>query len=189
LSNPEQQRKGGNEITTYHETYPGHHLQIGIQNDIEGLHPISRLIRFASFSEGWARYSEQLAEEMGLYESKAALIERNAWPSRGMVVDPGVHLKGWTKDQAITFIMEAGWSESVALNVYYRILVWPAQLTSYDAGGEEIKALRRLAEDRLKQDFDIKEFHTKILENGSIPLIDLRAIIQEWLDEKLHKTK
>jgi uncharacterized protein (DUF885 family) len=68
-------------------------------------------------------------------------------------------------------------------------LVWPAQLTSYDVGGEEIKALRRLAEERLKQDFDIKEFHTKILENGSIPLIDLRAIIQEWLDKKLLKAK
>jgi uncharacterized protein (DUF885 family) len=187
LNNPEQQRKGSNEILIYHETYPGHHLQIGIQNDIEGLHPISRLVLIASFCEGWARYSEQLAEEMGLYESKTALIQRNAGPARGMVVDPGVHLKGWTKDQAITFMMEAGWSESVALNVYHRILVWPAQLTSYDVGGEEIKALRRLAEERLKQDFNIIEFHTKILENGSIPLINLRVIIQEWIDKKLVK--
>lgn len=181
LKNPEAQQKGRNEILVFHEVYPGHHLQIGIEKDIEGLHPISNLIRLGSYVEGWARYSEQLAEEMGLYQSKAAMINRRAWPARGMVVDPGVHLFGWTKEQAITYIMESGWGKEDALAIYQRIIIDPAQLTSYDVGGEEIKSLRILAEKKLGQRFDIKEFHAKILENGKLPLSALRSIIEEWI--------
>lgn len=184
LNNPEQQQKGTNERLTYHEAYPGHHLQIGIEKDIIGLHPISKLIGFGSYGEGWARYSEQLAEEMGLYQNKSALILRRAWPSRGMVVDPGLHLKGWTKKQAITYMMESGMNEASALSLYHRIIIWPSQLTSYDVGGEEIKALRKLAKERLSEKFDIKEFHSKILENGSIPLNALRKTIEIWIETK-----
>ena len=101
-----------------------------------------------------------------------------------MVVDPGIHLYNWTKEQAINFIMESGENEDFALSLYHRIIIWPAQLTSYDVGGEEIKALRRIAENKLGQNFDIKEFHSKILENGAIPLSALRKIIDEWIDEK-----
>lgn len=184
LTNPKQQKRSSNEKLTFHEAYPGHHLQIGIEKDIEGLHPVSKLIGFGSYVEGWARYSEQLAEEMGLYESKSALISRRAWPSRGMVVDPGLHLMGWTKDEAIAFMMESGSNEAAALSLYHRIIIWPAQLTSYDVGGEEIKALRILAEKNLGEKFDIKEFHSKILENGSIPLSALRSTINEWIEKK-----
>lgn len=184
LNNPSQQQKGDNEKLTFHEAYPGHHLQIGIEKDIDDIHPISKLTFFGSYSEGWARYSEQLAEEMGLYQNKSALIDRRAWPARGMVVDPGVHLNGWTKEQAVEYMMESGMNEDRATSVYHRSIVWPAQLTSYDVGGEEIKALRKLAEEKLRDDFDIKKFHTKILENGSIPLIPLRYIIEDWINKK-----
>lgn len=184
LNNPKQQKRGSNETLVFHETYPGHHLQIGIEKDIAGLHPISKLIGFVSYAEGWARYSEQLAEEMGLYESKSALISRRAWPSRGMVVDPGLHLMDWTKEEAISFMMESGLNKEDALSLYHRIIIWPAQLTAYDVGGEEIKALRKLAEEKLGDNFDIKEFHSKILENGSIPLNALRTSINEWIDIK-----
>lgn len=184
LKNPKEQKKSNNETLTFHEAYPGHHLQIGIEKDIKGLHPISKIIDFGSYVEGWARYSEQLAEEMGLYESKLALIRRRAWPSRGLVVDPAIHTKGWSKEQAIAFMMESGQSAEVALSLYHRSIVWPAQLTSYDTGGEEIKALRKMAEEKMGEQFDIKEFHSKILENGSIPLSSLRHNINEWVKSK-----
>ena len=184
LNNPETQKKSQNQKLTFHEAYPGHHLQIGIQKDLKDLHPISKFIEFGSYVEGWARYSEQLAEEMNLYKTKPALISRRAWPSRGMVVDPGLHVKNWTKEEAIAFMMESGITEHDALNFYYRIIVWPAQLTSYDVGGEEIKALRTLSKERLGKEFDIKEFHKIILENGSIPLGALRNRVTEWLDMK-----
>ena len=182
LNNPAKQQKGKNEVLSYHEAYPGHHLQIGIERDLKNLHPISKLISFTSYIEGWARYSEQLAEEMGLYQNISALISRRAWPARGMVIDPGVHLKNWTKEQTLDYIMESGFNEEIANSLYQRIVVMPAQLTSYDVGGEEIKALRRLAEKELGSDFDIKVFHEKILENGAIPLSGLRTVIEDWID-------
>ena len=181
LKNPKAQKRSSNETLTFHEAYPGHHLQIGIEKDIKGLHLVSKFIGFGSYVEGWARYSEQLAEEMGLYESTLALIRRRAWPSRGLVVDPALHTKGWTKAQAIEFMMESGMSSESALSLYHRIIIWPAQLTSYDAGGEEIKALRKMAEAQLGDNFNIKEFHSKILENGSIPLNALRMTIEDWI--------
>lgn len=185
LKNPKQQKKGANERLTFHESYPGHHLQIGIEKDLQGMHPVSKLISFSSYIEGWGRYSEQLAEEMGLYESKAALIGRRAWPARGMVVDPGLHLMNWTKEEVINYIMEARpGDEDGALHIYHRIIIWPAQLTSYDVGGEEIKALRKMAKNKLGDKFDIKEFHSKVLENGTIPLSALRTVINEWVATK-----
>ena len=80
-------------------------------------------------------------------------------------------------------------NQSTATSLYHRIIVSPAQLTSYDMGGEEIKALRKLAEEKLKASFDIKEFHNKVLENGSIPLSALRSVIEQWIGEKLTTTK
>ena len=184
LNDATSQKKGQNEILTFHEAYPGHHVQIGIQKDIKDLPSISKLLWFGSYIEGWARYSEKLAEEMDLYKSKTALISRRAWPSRGMVVDPGIHLMHWTKQEAVDFMKESGMKESDALILYYRIIVWPAQLTSYDVGGEEIKSLRKLFEQRLGKAFDIRDFHTKILENGSIPLGALRSQVTDWLATK-----
>lgn len=181
LKNLKQQKKSDNEILTVHEAYPGHHLQLGIAKDIKGLHPVSKFIEFGSYVEGWARYSEQLAEEMGLYESKLSLIRRRAYMPRGFVFDTGLHTKDWSKEQVISYIMESGMSADMALTLYQRSIVWPAQLTSYDAGGEEIKALRIMAEEKLGKNFNIKEFHTKILENGSIPLSSLRTTIEEWI--------
>lgn len=125
-----------------------------------------------------------MQEQMNLYKTKTALINRISWPSRGMIVDPGIHLNGWSKLEAINFITQSGINESDALSFYYRIIVWPAQLTSYDVGGEEIKSLRKLANERFGNTFDIKVFHTKILENGSIPLVPLRSQVIDWLETK-----
>ena len=178
------QSRGNAEATAFHEAWPGHHLQVATAQAVEGLHPITRIIWFAGPGEGWARYSEALAEEMGLYSTRSGPILRRAWPARGMVVDPGIHLYGWTREQAIEFMLEAGrFSEERVDEMVDRIAILPGQLTAYDSGGLEIIALRNIAEDRLGEDFDIREFHDRILENGTIPLIDLRAHIERWLDE------
>jgi uncharacterized protein (DUF885 family) len=185
LHKPEDQSRGNAEATAFHEAWPGHHLQVATAQAVEGMHPVTRIIWFSGPGEGWARYSEALAEEMGLYQSATGPILRRAWPARGMVVDPGIHLYGWTREEAIEFMIESGrFPLSSGDSMVDRIAILPGQLTAYDSGGLEILALRRLAEETLGDDFDIREFHDRVLENGTIPLEYLRAHIEGWLAEK-----
>ena len=183
LYQPEEQSRGNAESTAFHEAWPGHHLQVAVAKSIEGLHPVTQIIWFSGPGEGWARYSEALAEEMGLYETTTGPIRRRAWPARGMVVDPGIHLLGWTREQAIAFMMESGrFPETMGDDLVDRIAILPGQLTAYDSGGLEILALRREAEAALGDAFDIREFHQRVLEHGTIPLPALRAHIERWID-------
>jgi uncharacterized protein (DUF885 family) len=178
----EEQSRGRAEITAFHEAWPGHHLQMATSDAVEGPHPIANIIQFSGPVEGWGRYSEALAEEMGLYTSVTGPIFRRTWPARGMVVDPGIHLFGWTREQAIEYMSESGrFPESMYDDLVDRIAIWPGQLTAYDSGDLEIVALRRQAEVTLGDRFDIREFHEKVLENGSIPLGYLRQHIEAWL--------
>ena len=155
---------------------------MAVAQSVEGLHPVTRIIWFSGPGEGWARYSEALAEEMGLYTTTTGPIKRRAWPARGMVVDPGIHLFGWTREEAIEFMMESGrFPESMGDQMVDRIAILPGQLTAYDSGGLEILALRREAEQAMGDDFDVREFHDKVLENGTIPLVQLLAHIDEWI--------
>jgi len=184
LFEPEEQSRGNAEAVAFHEAWPGHHLQVAVGQSVEGLHPITQIIWFSGPGEGWARYAEALAEEMGLYETTTGPIQRRAWPARGMVVDPGIHLFGWTREEAIEFMMESGrFGESISEQMVDRIAILPGQLTAYDSGGLEILALRKMAEDAMGKDFDIREFHDRILENGTIPLLQLRAHIEAWIGD------
>jgi uncharacterized protein (DUF885 family) len=183
LHDPQGQSRGNAEGTAFHETWPGHHLQVAFAKAIEGLHPVTEIIWFSGPGEGWARYSEALAEEMGLYVTTTGPIKRRAWPARGMVADPGIHLFGWTREQAIEFMMEAGrFPDSMGDQLVDRIAILPGQLTAYDSGGLEILALRQQAEDALGGDFDLREFHDRVLENGTIPLPALRAHVERWIE-------
>ena len=185
LDKPEDQSRGNAETVAFHEAWPGHHLQVAFGKAIEGLHPVTEIIWFSGPGEGWARYSEALAEEMGLYMTTTGPIKRRAWPARGMVVDPGIHLFNWTREEAIEFMMEAGrFPDSMGDEMVDRIAILPGQLTAYDSGGLEILALRREAEKALGDDFDIREFHDRVLENGTIPLPALRSHIERWLASK-----
>jgi uncharacterized protein (DUF885 family) len=182
LHRPEEQTRSGAETTAFHETWPGHHLQVAISQEIEGLHPVTKLVWFSGPGEGWARYSETLSYEMGLYRTITGPIARLAWPARGMVVDPGIHIMGWTREQAIEFMGHAGRMTDKELDdMVDRIAILPGQLTAYDSGGLEIFALRELARDQLGEAFDIREFHDRILENGTVPLTALRAHIEAWI--------
>ncbi len=183
LHEPKKQSRGDAEATAFHEAWPGHHLQVAVGQAVEGLHPISQIIWFSGPGEGWARYSEGLAEEMGLYESTSGPIRRRAWPARGMVVDPGIHLFGWTREEAVAFMVESGrFDEERGNEMVDRIAILPGQLTAYDSGGLEILALRKQAEEALGNDFNIREFHDRVLENGTIPLTQLRAHIEAWIE-------
>lgn len=170
------------EITAFHEGYPGHHLQVSLVQEQTSAHPITRLVGNAGFIEGWARYAEALAEEAGLYSSPYARANRRLWPSRGMVVDPGIHLFGWTREQAVAFLVESGrFGEREAQAGVDRIAGWPAQLTAYDTGAIEIFALREQAERELGAKFDLRAFHDVVLGSGAITLPMLRQKVESWI--------
>lgn len=180
----ENETRGGAEITAVHEGYPGHHMQISFATATAS-GPVSNLLWNSAYGEGWARYSEGLAEEVGIYETDYALMTRRLWPARGMVVDPGLHLMGWSRERAIEFVRASGrFAGPEAEDLVDRIAVWPGQLTAYDSGALEIMALRREAEQALGQRFDLREFHARVLEPGMIPLTALRRHIEGWIAAK-----
>jgi len=183
LYQPEAQSKGRAEATAFHEVWPGHHMQVAVAQSIENLHEITRLVWFSGMGEGWARYAEGLADEAGFYSTQAGPILRLAWPARGMVVDPGIHIFGWTREQAMDFMRESGrMTEQQLDDMVDRIAILPGQLTAYDSGGLEILALRSLAETEMGENFDIRAFHDTVLENGTLPLTVLRQQVERWIE-------
>ncbi len=170
------------EITVVHETVPGHFLQKALAAKLQTPTKLSRFVENAAYSEGWARYAEALAEEGGIYDTDAAAILRRMWPARGMVVDPGLHVFHWTRQRAIDYMMESGRFTADEANDYVdRIAVMPGQLTAYDSGGLEIMALRAEAESKLGKRFELRAFNQAVLEEGVVPLGELRAHIFDWI--------
>lgn len=185
---PERQSRVGVESTAFHESIPGHHLQIAIAQERQGVHPITRFLGNSGFSEGWGLYSERLADEMGLFSSdldRMGLLSNEALRAARMVVDPGMHVLGWSRQQAIDYMLAHTAESQVAVeNEVDRYIVWPGQATAYMLGNLEIRALREMAERELGDDFDIREFHDRVLEDGSVTLPMLRAKIQRWIAEE-----
>jgi uncharacterized protein (DUF885 family) len=186
LSREEGQSPALAENTAFHEAYPGHHLQISIAQERAHSHPIARLISNSGFSEGWGRYSETLADEMGLYSSDLGRLALAARLPTGMVVDPGLHGTGWTRQQAMDFYRskQTGVTEEAAGAYVDRISVLPGQMATYGVGEREIVELREQARRELGARFDIHEFHDRVLEDGSITLGMLRQKIERWIAEK-----
>jgi uncharacterized protein (DUF885 family) len=183
LSHHKTDTRSASEVTAFHETYPGHHLQITIARETPDRHPIVALVGNSAFAEGWARYSEALADEMGLYGSDHGKIQRRLWPARGMVADPAFHLRGWTAEKTATYLKAAGrFTDSDIDSLIFRMAAWPAQLTAYDTGGLEFVRLRHKAEEALGARFDLREFHRAVLENGTVTLPMLRRIVDRWIE-------
>jgi uncharacterized protein (DUF885 family) len=181
--NPENQPRVEADATAFHETWPGHHLQIALARERPEAHRITRLVGNGAFIEGWGRYAERLADEMHLYSSDTTRLELYLGLPTGMVADPGIHAMGWTRDSAVTYAMtKQGWSRQAAEAYVDRIAVWPGQMTTYGLGELEIRRLRAEAERRLGSRFDIRAFHDAVLGNGSVTLLMLRQQIQRWLD-------
>ncbi|MDC8013300.1 DUF885 domain-containing protein [Tahibacter soli] len=182
LENWKKDTRGSAEITLVHETWPGHHLQIAIANGLPARHVMTKLSFNSAYIEGWGRYSERLAEEAGIYNTDYAKISRRIWPARGMVADPGIHMFGWTRKQAIDYFVATGrFDPKTAEALVDRIAVMPGQLTSYDSGGLEIFALREQAERELGSRFDLRAFHEQVLGNGVLPLKALRENVETWI--------
>ena len=185
LGNWQTEQRGEAEVTVVHEAWPGHHLQIALAREIVPDRPLSKLSFNSAYLEGWARYAEGMGEEAGIYQTEDARILRRIWPARGMVVDPGLHAFGWTRQQAIDYLVSSGrFSAKAADDVVDRIAMLPGQLTSYDSGGLEIKALRAEAQAALGERFDLREFNRTVLEEGVVPLAELRLHVNAWISSK-----
>jgi len=186
LFQPDKQNRGEVESVAFHETYPGHHLQIALAQEQAEAHPVLRYLGNSGFIEGWARYSETLADEMGLYSSRLNTLSMLSGLPTGMVVDPGIHTMGWSRDEAIDYALskQVNMTPEEAASYVDRIVVWPGQMVTYGAGELEIIRLRRQAENALGEDFDIKTFHDRVLGNGSVTLGMLRENIEQWLTER-----
>lgn len=175
------------EVIAYHEGLPGHHMQIAIAQELEGIPTFRTQLFFTSYIEGWALYSEILAKEIpGTYPdpySEFGRLGSEMWRAIRLVVDTGLHAKGWTEADALEYFLEnAAITEAQALSETRRYIVWPGQATSYKIGMIKILELRAKAEADLGEEFDIKAFHDIILGGGAVPLAILEKNVERWVD-------
>jgi uncharacterized protein (DUF885 family) len=172
------------EALSLHEAVPGHHLQIALQQELS-LPNFRRFNGFTSFVEGWALYSERLGLETGFYTdpySDFGRLSYEMWRACRLVVDTGIHALGWTRQQAIDFMVNH--TSLTLLNITNevdRYIAWPGQALAYKIGEIKIRQLRTLAESELKQKFDLREFHDVLLTDGALPLDLLEAMIRTWV--------
>ena len=187
--NPTGISKAGTESTAFHESWPGHHLDNIITVSNDSLHEIQKYTYIAGASEGWALYSERLADEIGLYSSEVSrlgMLSNEAYRAGRLVVDTGMHVMGWTRQDAIDYMLEntAEGLDSLEYEID-RYAAVPGQATAYLLGSLEIQRLRRHAESVLGERFDIRDFHDRILGNGAVTLPMLATSVDEWIEETL----
>lgn len=176
------------EALAFHESSPGHHLQIASAQGLTGLPTYRRHLdaELCGYIEGWGLYSERLADEMGLYTSelqRLGMLSFDALRACRLVVDTGMHYLGWSRQQAVDYM----WNNTATTranvnNEIQRYISWPGQALAYMIGCREIRRLRALAETRLQTRFDIREFHGAVLSNGAVPLGVLEGIVQGWIE-------
>lgn len=175
------------EALAYHEGNPGHHMQLAIMTDLEGIPSFRRFGGFTAYSEGWGLYTEYLPLEMGFYEDPYSNFGRLAmelWRAARLVVDTGLHYHEWSREEAIQYLIEnTPNSEGDATNAIERYIVMPGQATAYMIGMLKILELRERAETELGEDFDIRMFHEVILRDGAVPLEVLEELIDAWIAE------
>ena len=174
------------EVIAYHEGLPGHHMQISIAQELESVPQFRTQAGFTAYAEGWALYSELLAKEMGgTYAdpySDFGRLTTEMWRGIRLVVDTGLHSKGWTEQQAIEYFMENSPEPLASVtSEVQRYIVWPGQATSYKIGMLKILELRAKAKAALGEDFDIKGFHDTVLGGGALPLAVLERRVDQWI--------
>ncbi|MDI1281211.1 DUF885 family protein [Brevundimonas sp.] len=175
---------------TYHEAIPGHHLQITLSTEAQGIPTIRKLIGFSAYSEGWALYSEQLADEMGVYQNdpwgRLGYLQSLLFRATRLVVDSGLHHNRWSREQAIQYMVATlGDQESSVTTEVERYCVWPGQASSYKVGHTEWVRLREEAKAQLGDRFDIKGFHDTALASGGMPLEVLKTVVGEWVQSRM----
>jgi uncharacterized protein (DUF885 family) len=184
----EKQSRVEDESTAFHETIPGHHLQGAIALERKEIHPIGRYLFNSGYAEGWALYAERLADEMKLFSSdvdRLGMLSSQALRASRLVVDSGLHTLGWTRQQAIDYMLaHTAESEHDVTSEVDRYIIYPGQATSYMIGMLEIRAAREDAQKAMGPRFDIKAFHDRVLEDGAVPLTFLREKIRIWAAAK-----
>jgi uncharacterized protein (DUF885 family) len=172
------------EVTTFHESVPGHHLQLALAQEY-GLHPVVGELEVTSYGEGWGLYAERLADEMGLYSSplqRIGMLAADSLRAARLVVDTGIHAMGWTRQKAIEFLLASTpMDQRNAETDIDRYIAQPGQATSYMIGRLEIQRLRSHAEQQLGAQFDIKQYHDVVLANGMTPLGQLARNVESWI--------
>lgn len=180
--------KYGMKTLAYHEGVPGHHFQFALQTELQGLPMFRSILTFTAYSEGWALYAEQLAWEAGFHAKPTDNLGRlqgELFRAVRLVVDTGLHQKRWSREQAIDYMLtNTGISKSESVSEIERYIVNPGQATAYKAGMIKILALREKAKAALGDKFDIKAFHSAVLENGAIPLNILENQIDLYISEQ-----
>lgn len=175
------------EALTLHEAVPGHHLQNALAQELDHLPRFRRNIYVNAFGEGWGLYSEYLGTELGLYKdpySKFGRLTYEMWRACRLVIDAGIHSKGWTREQAVDFL-----SSNSALSLHEvntevnRYITWPGQALSYKIGELKIIELRKKAEAALGPKFDVRKFHDLVLSQGSVTLSILEMMVENWIRE------
>jgi len=177
------------EVIAYHEGLPGHHMQIAIAQELQGIPTFRTQARFTAYSEGWALYSEKLAREMPNtftdLHSDFGRLGSEIWRAIRLVVDSGMHSKKWSEQQAIDFFSANSPAplETIRTEIR-RYMVWPGQATSYKVGMIKIQQLRKKAETELGNKFDIKAFHDTVLGGGALPMSMLDRKVTAWIDSQ-----
>jgi uncharacterized protein (DUF885 family) len=177
------------EVIAYHEGLPGHHMQIAIAQELEGVPEFRKHAGFNAYSEGWALYSEWLAREMpGTYTdpySEYGRLTSEMWRAIRLVVDTGLHAKGWTQKQAVDYFAQNSSIPLPAVEAEVRrYITWPGQATGYKIGMIKIQELRRKAEAELGERFDIRGFHDAVLGGGAMPLTLLERRVERWIESR-----
>jgi uncharacterized protein (DUF885 family) len=189
LYKPESRPKYEIPVLTVHEAVPGHHFQISLAQELENVPTFRRYLSFTAFVEGWGLYSEELGEFMGIYEDpydKFGQLTYDMWRAIRLVVDTGMHYKGWSRDDAINLFLENTAKSQLDIeNEVDRYIAWPGQALAYKIGQLKILELRLKSEKMLGDKYDIKDFHHEILKRGSVPLDILEDYINEWIENTL----
>jgi uncharacterized protein (DUF885 family) len=188
LSDMSSMPKNEMEAIAYHEGNPGHHMQISIAQELESVPEFRTQAGFTVYSEGWGLYSEQLAKEMGAYEdpySDFGRLTTEIWRAVRLVVDTGMHAKGWTEEEAVKYFQEhTPIAEGAVRSEVRRYLVMPGQATAYKIGMIRILELREEAKEALGDKFDIRGFHDTILGGGALPLHILERRVDQWVEKQ-----
>ncbi len=172
------------EAVAYHEGIPGHHMQLSVQQQLKGLPQFRLHTGFSAYTEGWALYAEQLGKEVGFYQdpvSDYGRLNSELFRAVRLVVDTGIHAKGWSRDQVVEYMRKNDVNEPLIQSETDRYIAWPAQACSYKLGQLKILELRERAKKELGAKFDIRTFDDEILSGGSLPLDMLDARTTAWI--------
>ncbi len=183
-TSPTTRTRFESEALAFHESIPGHHLQLTIAQELEGVPDFRRNAFITVFHEGWGLYSERLADEMGLYSGdleRFGILSFDSWRASRLVVDTGIHALGWSRQEAIDYLVaNSPQATNNIVNEVERYIAWPGQALAYKTGQREMFRARNRAIDTMGDRFDIRAFHDTLLGSGSVPMATMHRLVDDW---------